>query len=256
MSIMHEEQEFDVFLCHNSLDKPEVREVGYQLQKEGIRPWLDEWELIPGQSWQRALERRIASIKSAAVFFGAHEIRRWQWLEAEAFLREFVARGCSVIPVMMKSMTALEPEIPLFLRGMMWVDFRQASPDPLNQLIRGIRGYGPVQISTDIRPEKIRVTYQPSREGNKGMILFVLNGIEHIVEYIRRDNISHQIFLLKSREQELARLVMPFATLKSLEKHAEFKIDGVECRFIVKMAAVTSIMKVQLEVGDVEVFQT
>jgi hypothetical protein len=250
-----ETQKFDVFLCHNSLDKDEVREIGRQLQREKLKPWFDEWELIPGQPWQRALENQIARIQSAAVFFGAHEIRNWQWLESEAFLREFVKRGCPVIPVMMKS-TPLEPKIPLFLQGMMWVDFRKVSPDPLSQLIRGIRGRGPVRIPVDIRPEKIRVTYQPSREGNRGMILFVLNGIEHTLEYTRRDNISHQIFLLKRKEQELTRLVMPFATLKSLEKRAEFKIDGVECRFIVKMAAVTSVMSVKLEVGNVEVFRT
>lgn len=251
-------KEFDVFLCHNSLDKEEVREIGRQLQKEQIRPWLDEWELLPGYPWQRALEKQIAHIKSAAVFFGAHGIRNWQWLEAEAFLREFVSRGCPVIPVIMRS-ASLEPEIPVFLKGMMWVDFRQERPDPLHQLIRGIRGAqepDPGVVLPMPRPTKIRVTYQPSREGNKGMILFLLNGTEHTLEYMRRDNLSHQIFFLKRKEQELVRLVMPFATLKSLEKCAEFQIDGVDCRFTIKMSAVTSIMSVKLEIGGVEVFRT
>ena len=49
---------------------------------------------------------------------------------------------------------------------------------------------------------------------------------------------------------------MPFATLKPLEEHAEFKIDGVEGRLTVKMAAVASIMSVKLEIGNVEVFRT
>ncbi|HLG60455.1 MAG TPA: TIR domain-containing protein [Ktedonosporobacter sp.] len=251
-------KEFDVFLCHNSLDKEEVREIGRQLQKEQIRPWLDEWELLPGCPWQRALEDQIAHIKSAAIFFGAHGIRNWHWLEAEAFLREFVSRGCPVIPVIMSSAPS-EPEIPLFLKGMMWVDFRQERPDPLHQLIRGIRGaHGPDPgvVHPPIKPTKIRATYQPSREGNKGMILFLLNGTEHALEYMRRDNLSHQIFFLKRKEQELVRLLMPFATLKSLEKCAEFQIDGVDCRFTIKMSAVTSIMSVKLEIGGVEVFRT
>jgi hypothetical protein len=33
---------FDVFLCHNSEDKPAVREIAQQLVREGITPWLDE----------------------------------------------------------------------------------------------------------------------------------------------------------------------------------------------------------------------
>ncbi|HEU5227557.1 MAG TPA: TIR domain-containing protein [Ktedonobacteraceae bacterium] len=251
-------KKFDVFLCHNSLDKEEVREIGRQLQKEKIRPWLDEWELLPGQPWQRALEDQIAHIKSVAVFFGAHGIRNWQWLESEAFLREFVSRGCPVIPVIMKN-APLEPDIPIFLKGMMWVDFHKERPDPLRQLIRGILGIQKSDLGAVLptpRPTKIRVTYQPSREGNRGMILFLLNGTEHALEYMRRDNFSHQIFFLKRNEQELVRLVMPFASFKSLEKCAEFQIDGVDCRFTIKMTAITSIMSVKLEIGEVEVFRT
>jgi hypothetical protein len=58
---------FDVFLCHNSEDKPAVREIAQKLAKEGIKPWLDEEQIRPGTSWQTALEQQIESIKSAAV---------------------------------------------------------------------------------------------------------------------------------------------------------------------------------------------
>jgi nucleoside phosphorylase len=45
----------------------------------------------------------------------------------------------------------------------------------------------------DPEPTHIRVSSGPSREGNKGMILFMLKGIEHTLEYIRHDNIKDQI---------------------------------------------------------------
>ena len=61
---------FDVFLCHNSEDKPAVREIAQKLIREGIKPWLDEKEIRPGTSWQTALGQQIESIKSAAVFVG------------------------------------------------------------------------------------------------------------------------------------------------------------------------------------------
>jgi hypothetical protein len=48
--------DFDVFLCHNSADKPAVRRIGEQLKEYGLLPWLDEWELRPGFSWQKVLE--------------------------------------------------------------------------------------------------------------------------------------------------------------------------------------------------------
>jgi hypothetical protein len=41
---------FDVFLCHNSEDKPAVREISKKLVKEGIKPWMDEEQIPPGTS--------------------------------------------------------------------------------------------------------------------------------------------------------------------------------------------------------------
>ena len=222
-------------------------------KKEKIKPWFDEWELLPGRPWQRALEEQIAYIKSAVVFIGAHEMRNWQWFEVEAFLREFVSRNCPVIPAFLKNAPP-EPDIPRFLQGMTWIDFRKEGSDPLGRLIWGIQGTKPNRPIILPKPTNPRVTYQPSREGNKGTILFNLNGTEHALEYIRNDRITHQIILLKRRQQELVRLVVPFATLKPLEERVEFQIEGVDCLFTFKMRAITSIMSVKLEVGGVEVF--
>ena len=57
-----------MFLCHNSEDKPAVREISRKLAEKNIKAWLDEEEIRPGTSWQIALGRQIESIKSAAVF--------------------------------------------------------------------------------------------------------------------------------------------------------------------------------------------
>ena len=37
--------QFDVFLCHNSKDKPEVREIGQQLKQQELKP-RSELELL------------------------------------------------------------------------------------------------------------------------------------------------------------------------------------------------------------------
>jgi hypothetical protein len=131
--------EYDVFLCHNSDDKPAVKEIGRSLKERGILPWLDEWELRPGLPWQRLLDQQIAKIDSAAVFVGRGGIGPWQQLELEAFLREFVERGCPVIPVLLPD-APKKPRLPVFLRGMTWVDFRKRDPDPMKRLIWGITG--------------------------------------------------------------------------------------------------------------------
>jgi small GTP-binding protein len=131
--------DFDVFLCHHGIDKSHVKKVGEQLKEQGILPWLDEWELRPGIPWQRLLEEQIEQIKSAAVFVGKNGLGPWQHLELEAFLREFVNRGSPVIPVLLSDAPD-EPQLPRFLRGMTWVDFRIQEPDPMRQLMWGITG--------------------------------------------------------------------------------------------------------------------
>ena len=130
---------YDVFLCHNSLDKPAVKRIGNELKWRGLRPWLDEWDLQPGLPWQAHVESQIADIKSAAVFVGKKGIGPWQNLEIRALLNQFVKRNCPVIPVMLEN-ASQKPDLPLFLQEMTWIDFRKDTPDPIKQLIWGITG--------------------------------------------------------------------------------------------------------------------
>ena len=69
---------YDVFLCHNSEDKPEVKQIALRLRRRSILPWLDEWALRPGLPWQQVLEEQIVSIKSAAIFVGNSGMGPWQ----------------------------------------------------------------------------------------------------------------------------------------------------------------------------------
>jgi hypothetical protein len=39
---------YDVFLSHSSADKPVVRELAERLRAAGLRVWLDDWIIRPG----------------------------------------------------------------------------------------------------------------------------------------------------------------------------------------------------------------
>ena len=131
--------DFDVFLSYKTSDRKAVKEIAEQLKQRGILPWLDIEQLQPGKPWQPALESQIETIKSAAVFVGKDGQGPWQTMEIDALLREFADRECPVIPVVLP-IARRKPQLPVFLRGMHWVDFRQADPDPLGQLVFGITG--------------------------------------------------------------------------------------------------------------------
>ncbi len=155
--------EFDVFLCHNSKDKPAVREICRQLKQHAIEPWLDEEQLRPGLPWQRLLDEQIGQIKAAAVFVGREGVGPWQQEEIEAFLNEFVDRGCPVIPVVLADASSV-PALPRFLKNRTWVDFRQSESNPLERLIWGVTGK-----KLGIKPE-IDVLVEVMREEIRSLI--------------------------------------------------------------------------------------
>ena len=131
---------FDVFLSHNSKDKPVVRELARALQLHGIKVWLDEAELVPGRPWQEELEEIISTTKSALVMFGPAGLGPWEQPEMRACLSEFVRRNLPVIPVMLPGAPA-EPQLPLFLRQLTWVDLRPGLHTPgIERLVWGITG--------------------------------------------------------------------------------------------------------------------
>ena len=58
-------RELKAFLCHSSEDKPIVRELYSRLRQDGVNPWLDETDILPGQDWD--MEIRLAVRDSDAI---------------------------------------------------------------------------------------------------------------------------------------------------------------------------------------------
>jgi hypothetical protein len=132
---------FDVFLCHNSEDKAEIRRINSDLKAAGVRTWFDEEQLRPGQIWQAELERQIDQVRAACVFVGPNRRGPWQELEIRAFLSAFVNRACPVIPVLLEGATGA-PDLPIFLREMMWVDLRENYSTNIARLIGALLARG------------------------------------------------------------------------------------------------------------------
>ncbi len=136
---------FDVFLSHNSKDKPAVRQLTEALEARGLKVWLDEQQLVPGRPWQKELEEIIETARTAAVLVGRDSLGPWETEEMRACLSQFVKRHLPVIPVLLPNATT-QPQLPLFLQEFTWVDLRSGlTGENLDRLEWGITGVKPGQ---------------------------------------------------------------------------------------------------------------
>jgi hypothetical protein len=116
---MATKKKFDVFLSHNSKDKPWVFDLKNTLQTCGIKVWLDKDEIRPGDLFAETLERGIKESKAVALVISPDAMNSG-WVKAEYYRALSLATNnqLQLIPVLYK-----QAEIPGFLQDRNWVDF-------------------------------------------------------------------------------------------------------------------------------------
>ncbi len=190
-------QPFDVFLCHNSKDKEQMRAIAQHLHAQSLTSWLDEQELAPGRAWIEILEQHLPRIKTVAIFIGAQGLGRWQEQEIYAFLTRFVEQGSpQILPVFLAD-APQHCDLPFFLKNFGWVDFRLL--DAMPKLIWGITG---------IKPDGI-----PEEEAIPGSLLTQIRGVHSLP----RRNAT----LFVGRDEELNQLQ------DQLQHHASVAITAI-----------------------------
>ena len=140
-------KKYGVFLSHNSLDKPLVESLARKLQESGLRPWLDNWNLIPGIPWQPEIEKALQECLSCAVLLGKHGSGPWQLEEMRTAINRRVQQSKGVFPVIPVLLPGARKNkgLPPFLTATTWVKFRRTINDQqaFQKLILGIRGGKP-----------------------------------------------------------------------------------------------------------------
>ncbi len=144
-----ENTQFDIFLSHNGADKPAVEALAQRLLAAGFKPWLDSWNLIPGDPWQEGLEEALDTCGTCAVFLGPSGVGPWHNEEMRVALDRRAhdpTRSFRVIPVLLPGANPADSAtLPRFLSRMTWVDFRGGLDDAeaFRRLVAGIRGVAP-----------------------------------------------------------------------------------------------------------------
>jgi WD40 repeat protein len=140
---------YDVFLCHNSQDKPAVREINEVLRQEfDLSTFLDESTLVGGEQWAAGIASALAGSASCAVLLGQHG---WGTYQRDEEARAAIARQQSdpqfrVIPVILPGASeAAMAELPELFKSRHWVDLRNGLLDraTLRGLAFAVRGQNP-----------------------------------------------------------------------------------------------------------------
>ena len=124
--------EYDVFLSHNSADKPRVRKLAERLKGAGLRVWLDEWVIKPGDDIYLAIERGLESARVQVLCLSPAALgSEWVALERSTVLfRDPTNKGRRFVPLLLS-----DCDLPDTLRRYKYVDFRAESEAGIVELL-------------------------------------------------------------------------------------------------------------------------
>jgi hypothetical protein len=153
---------FDIFLSHNSRDKPAVERIATKLKQAGLEPWLDKWCLTPGGKWQEELAAGLRASSACGFFIGPNGVGDWASEELNGALdRAAKDRVFRLFLVLLPAVP--EPfdatSLPPFLSTRTWIDLRKGIEDSrgFQLLINAIKGVAPgpetpIEARADICP--------------------------------------------------------------------------------------------------------
>lgn len=157
----------DVFLSHNSQDKPHVRAVADWLRRNGVqRVWLDETALEPGDRLTQSLGDAMEHSRSAIIFIGPNGEGGWQGEEIDTLLNKAIKVSRQkdefrLIPVLLPN--ANTSNLRWFLQTRLWVDLSKGVTDSQSELLRlrqailGKAGEPPLADDPSFNPYKVSV---------------------------------------------------------------------------------------------------
>src|SRR5215471_14596535 len=127
---------FDVFLSHSSKDKPSVRELAERLRRDGVRVWLDEWELRVGDSIPAKIEEGLEASRVLVLCLSENAFGSdWAALESQTFrFRDPLNKQRRFVPVRLDGAEA-KGSLAQFL----YVDWRGRDEGEYQKLVEACR---------------------------------------------------------------------------------------------------------------------
>ena len=156
---------FDVFLSHNSKDKPPVRRLAERLRAAGLRVWFDEWIIQPGDDIYLSIEHGLEASRTLILCLSPNALASdWVGMERSTVLfRDPSNKGRRFIPLLLA-----DCELPDALRRYKYVDYRVEAATALEELLDVCRVESEDgKIDVPVKPTQAMPSPQGMRRGKK-----------------------------------------------------------------------------------------
>lgn len=158
-----------IFLCHASEDKPQVMELYRQLQVAGYHPWMDKFDLLPGQQSWREIEKIICNpYNLVLVCFSNNSITKRGVLQQEIrwaldILERMPEESIYLIPIRLETCP-----VPAQLSALHWVDLFER--DGFEHLIRTLDlELNRRQVASEPK-QRALIPYAPARSAESELV--------------------------------------------------------------------------------------
>lgn len=113
---------YDVFLSHNSKDKPRVRKLAERLKKAGLKVWFDEWCIKPGEIIALKVDEGLEQSRVLLLCVSQNALESgWVSLErSTAIHRDPANEGRRFVPLLLEAC-----DLPDTLRRYKYLDWRK-----------------------------------------------------------------------------------------------------------------------------------
>jgi len=123
-----------IFVSYARLDKPFVDRLTSDLAKAGVPLWRDVDDIEPGTNWPQQISTAVSRAVGLIYVSSGNSVRS-PWIERE--LQEMIAKsGHQVFPIVLDNEGA--ENMPLSLREIQWVDFREDYNASIGKLLESI----------------------------------------------------------------------------------------------------------------------
>lgn len=250
-----------IFLCHNSKDKPEVDAIYALLKKRGIEPFMDKYNFESFKPWEDELNSKISNIKSAAIFIGKSGLGPWQTKEINKFGERLTnSFNCNIGLVILPGCSGelesyVRKEWP-FLAERHWINFSEAETDPLSRLIEVASNDKKLKLKTQSDELENK---KENRELRKKLFEIVASNFDAELK-----KLYHQIELDQDEILKIDKQMADMACAIAIEKNLDLSIQEAakifkdNIKFLTEKAckhALTSNLEFQHEPQSIQIKQ-